>query len=201
MEAWIDPSACVESDALLGAGSVVWGLAHIRGGARLGTDVTIGRGAYVGTGVVIGNNCKVQNQALIYEPASLGDGVFVGPGAILTNDRHPRAVTPALQKKSQADWTPVGVTVDEGAAIGAGSVVIAPVRVGKWALVGAGSVVTRDVPDFAVAMGNPARRTGWVGRAGVVLEPTTPPGDFLCPATSARYRQTGAHELVEVHGA
>jgi acetyltransferase-like isoleucine patch superfamily enzyme len=160
--------------------------------------VTIGRGAYVDAGVVLGNNCKVQNQALIYEPAHLADGVFVGPGAILTNDRHPRAVTPALQKKSQTDWTAVGVSVAEGAAIGAGSVVIAPARIGSWALVGAGSVVTRDVPDFAVVMGSPARRTGWVGRAGVALVPTTPPGDFLCPVTSARYRQTGAHELVEV---
>lgn len=200
MEVWIDPSACVESDAVLGDGTVVWGLAHIRGEARLGTNVTIGRGAYIGTGVLLGNNCKVQNQALIYEPARLGDGVFIGPGVILTNDRHPRAVTPVLQKKSQADWSPAGVNVEEGAAIGAGSVVIAPVRVGRWAMVGAGAVVTRDVPDFAVVVGSPARRTGWVGRAGIALDPTTPPGDFVCPDTGARYRQTGAHELVEVHG-
>lgn len=200
MEPWIDPSACVEPDAVVGAGTVVWGLAHIRGRARLGTNVTIGRGAYIGTGVLLGNNCKVQNQALIYEPARLGDGVFVGPGVILTNDRHPRAVTPALQKKDQADWIPVGVNIEEGAAIGAGSVVIAPVRIGRWALVGAGAVVTSDVPDFAVVVGNPARRTGWVGRAGQFLVATRPRGDFVCPDTGARYRQTGAHELVEVHG-
>src|SRR6185436_14113239 len=137
----------------------------------------------------LGNNVKLQNYALVYEPARLADGVFIGPAAVLTNDEYPRAVTPDGRLKSGADWTAVGVTIEEGAAIGARAVCVAPVRIGRWALVAAGAVVTKDVPDFALVVGVPGRRIGWVGRAGVPLE-AKGGGDFVCPRTGATYRES-----------
>lgn len=156
----------MDDRAVIGDGSSVWHLAQVREHAVLGTGCVIGRGAYVGSGVVLGDNCKVQNYALVYEPAKLGHGVFIGPAVVLTNDTYPRAVTPTGELKSADDWEAVGVTIGDGAAIGARSVCIAPVTIGRWALVAAGSVVTKDVPEHAIVAGVPARRVGWVGRDG-----------------------------------
>ena len=172
----------------------MWHLAQIREGAVLGVGCIIGRGAYIGTGVRLGAHCKVQNYALVYEPATLADGVFIGPAAVLTNDLYPRAVNPDLSLKSASDWKPVGVTIAEGASVGARVVCIAPVRIGRWATVAAGAVVTKDVPDFALVAGVPARRVGWVGRAGQPLQKN---GEtWSCPLTGATYRQHG-ETLVE----
>jgi acetyltransferase-like isoleucine patch superfamily enzyme len=117
---------------------------------------------YVGAGVRVGRNCKVQNNALLYEGVELADGVFVGPQVCFTNDYLPRAVNPDLSLKTGADWHVGRTWVDEGASVGARSVVITGISVGKWALVAAGSVVTRRVPDYALVMGAPARVRGWV---------------------------------------
>jgi len=185
----VAPTADVDARAGIGAGTRIWHLAQIREHASLGRNCTIGRGAYVGPGVVVGDNVKLQNHALVYEPARLGDGVFVGPAAVLTNDEYPRAVTPDGRLKSGDDWTAVGVTIGEGAAVGARAVCVAPVTVGRWALVAAGAVVTKDVPDFALVVGVPARRVGWVGRAG---RPLTAKGDgvWVCPESGAEYAET-----------
>lgn len=182
------PGADVDDRATILPGTRVWHLAQVREHARVGRNCVIGRGAYVGPGVRLGDNVKLQNHALVYEPADLADGVFVGPAAVLTNDEYPRAVTPDGRLKNGDDWTPVGVVVGEGAAIGARAVCVAPVTVGRWALVAAGAVVTRDVPDFALVVGVPARRVGWVGRAG---EPLVATGDgwHVCPRTGAGYRE------------
>lgn len=197
MAARIAPSADVDPSAEVGEGSSVWHLAQVREHAVLGAQCVVGRGAYIGSGVVLGAGCKVQNYALVYEPAVLGDGVFVGPAAVLTNDQYPRAVNPDLTPKSTSDWVAVGVTVGEGASIGARAVCVAPVHVGRWALVAAGSVVVRDVPDFALVAGAPARRLRWVGRAGVPLE-AEGEGVFRCPRTGERYVEQGPDALVEV---
>jgi acetyltransferase-like isoleucine patch superfamily enzyme len=139
----------------------------------------------------MGDNCKLQNYALVYEPAVLEDGVFVGPAVVFTNDYFPRAVDPAGVIKTGADWEAVGVTVREGASIGARAVCVAPVTVGRWAMVAAGSVVTKDVPDFALVAGVPARRIKWVGKAGVPLESA---GDsrWTCPQTGTTYIEENA---------
>ena len=183
----VAPSAVVEPGAEIGDGTRVWDLTQVRTGARIGRSCTIGRNVFVDQGVVIGDRCKVQNNALLYAPATLADGVFIGPGAILTNDRFPRAVAPDGQAKGAADWQSDGVTVAEGASVGAGAVVVAGVTVGPWSTVAAGAVVASDVPAFALVAGVPARPMGWVGRAGVRLEPTGEPGRWRCPTTGEAY--------------
>ena len=182
-------SADVDERAEIGDGSSVWHLAQVREGVRMGRGCVIGRGAYIGTGVQMGDHCKVQNYALVYEPAVLEDGVFIGPAVVLTNDTFPRAINPDGSLKSAHDWEAVGVTIREGAAIGARSVCVAPVTIGRWATVAAGSVVTRDVPDFALVAGVPARRLKWVGRAGVPLDELGA-GQWRCPTTGDLYEET-----------
>ncbi|WP_042418624.1 acyltransferase [Streptacidiphilus anmyonensis] len=186
----IRATAQVDPSAEVGDGTTVWDLAQIREKAVLGRECIVGRGAYVGPGVRLGDRVKLQNHALVYEPAVLGDGVFVGPAAVFTNDHFPRSVTPDGRLKRGEDWEAVAVVVEEGASVGARSVCVAPVRIGRWALIAAGAVVTRDVPPFALVAGVPARRIGWVGREGSRLtEAPDRPGIWVCPVTGALYQE------------
>jgi len=185
----IAPTADVDARATIGAGTRIWHLAQVREDAQVGADCIVGRGAYLGPGVVVGDRCKIQNHALVYEPAVLEDGAFVGPAVVFTNDYYPRAVNPDGTLKSADDWHAIGVTVRTGASIGARSVCVAPVTIGRWALVAAGSVVTKDVPDFALVAGVPARRLRWVGRAGEPLE-RADDGRWRCPRTGELYVET-----------
>ncbi|MFI0356742.1 DapH/DapD/GlmU-related protein [Actinomadura sp. 9N407] len=182
------PSADVDERAVIGDGTTVWHLAQVREDAVLGRDCIIGRGAYVGPAVRIGDGVKLQNHALVYEPAVLEDGVFIGPAAVLTNDLYPRSVDVDGKVKRSDDWDALGVTVREGASVGARAVLVAGVTIGRWALVAAGAVVARDVPDFALVVGNPARRIRWVGRAGVPLKEEAG-GLWRCPETGEEYTE------------
>ena len=186
----ICPTADVDPTAQLGPGTSVWHLAQVRENARLGRECIIGRGAYIGPGIVIGDRVKLQNYALVYEPAKLEDEVFIGPAVILTNDVYPRSTDVAGKLKRPADWDAFGVVVRRGAAIGAGAVIRAGVDIGRWALIAAGAVVTRDVPEFALVAGTPARRVGWVGRAGSKLT-ADGTGRWRCPETGEEFLQRG----------
>ena len=201
MTVQVQPTAQVADSATVGDGTSVWELAQIREDARLGDGCVIGRGAYIGPGVVMGDHCKLQNYALVYEPAVLGDGVFIGPAAVLTNDEYPRSVDPEGTLKRGGDWEAVAVHIADGASIGARAVCIAPVKIGRWAMVAAGAVETRDVPDYALVVGVPAKQIGWVGRAGRRLEPADAAGTWTCPKTGAVYREkpngNGCVQLVE----
>ena len=193
----IHQTAEVSRLAQLSQGVIVWQYAHIRENCTIGENVIVGRGVYIGPGVIIESNCKIQNYALIYEPSRIGKGVFIGPGVILTNDQFPRAINPSGTQKSSEDWEAEGVVIREGASIGAGSICIAPVEIGAWALVAAGSTVTKNVPAFALMAGVPAKQIRWVGKAGVPLTDAGP-GQFTCPKTGARYLQIDTQTLIEV---
>ncbi|MGH9067112.1 MAG: acyltransferase [Acidimicrobiales bacterium] len=182
----IDPTAVVEQDVRLGEDVVVWHFARVRAGAQLGAQSRLGAGAYVGAGVHVGDRCKIENGGQVFEGAWLGDGVFVGPGAILANDLRPRAVTPDGLLKEAADWECSGVTVEDGASIGAGAVVLPGVRVGSWSLIAAGAVVVRSPAPYELVAGVPARHAGWVCRCATRIEP---PG--CCASCGLSYRWEG----------
>ena len=183
----IAQNASVSDDAKLAGNVSIWDFAQVRENATIGKNSIVGSYAYIDANVQIGNNCKIQNRALIYDPAVVHDGVFIGPGAILTNDKNPRSISSLGEAKSAEDWDKVGVEVLQGAAIGSGAICIAPVKIGKWALVGAGAVVTKDVKDYALVVGNPARQVGWVGKAGKQLE-TVDGQHFKCSILGTEYQ-------------
>jgi acetyltransferase-like isoleucine patch superfamily enzyme len=160
----------VNESVEIGTGTQIWQYAHLRENSVVGKNVNIGRGVYIGPGVKIGDNCKIQNYALVYEPAVISSGVFIGPSTVLTNDLYPRAVNLNLTKKKDSDWVKKGVKINNGASIGANCICIGPVEIGAWALIGAGSVITKNVPDFALMAGVPAKRIGWVGESGATLK-------------------------------
>lgn len=179
----IHPDAVIDPRATFDDSLVAWAGAHVREGARIGSGTSLGQYVYVGPGAVIGAQCKIQNGAMIYEPAVLADGVFVGPRVVLTNDKQPRAITADGRAKSPADWTPAGVHIEYGAAIGAGAICVAPVTIGSWATVAAGAVVVSDVAAHALVAGVPARRIGWVGRTGAKLSRDSS-DRWTCPDTA-----------------
>lgn len=193
----IHKNAQIDQGASIGANVTIWSKSHVRELASIGANSVIGEDVYIDVGVFVGCNCKVQNGAYLYAPAHLEDGVFVGPNVVLTNDKFPRAVDVDGQLKESSDWIRVGVRVLGGASIGAGTICVAPLVIGKWALIAAGSVVTRDVPNFALVSGNPARFVKWVGRSGFPLEQTST-YFYRCPKTSERYELINGFELVLV---
>ncbi|MDP8931474.1 MAG: N-acetyltransferase [Actinomycetota bacterium] len=194
MQTRIMPSADVDKRAHIGADTTVWHLAQVREHARLGRGCIVGRGAYVDAGVHIGDHVKLQNYALVYAPARLDDGVFIGPAAILTNDSYPRSISPDGGLKRGEDWQARGVSVGQGAAVGARAVVLGGVSIGRWAMIGAGAVVTHDVTEHALVVGTPARQVGWVGPAGVPLTEDGP-GCWRCPQTGSRYLESDGRLL------
>ena len=188
MSTRIHPTAEVSSSAQIGHGTSVWHYAQIREGVHLGRECTVGKGVYIDAGVRIGDRVKIQNGANIYRHATLGDGAFVGPGVCLTNDRFPRAVMPDGTLKTDNNWEVGHTEVGEGAALGAGSIILPDTVIGAWAMVGSGSVVTRDVPAHGVVYGNPATLRGVACRCGHVVR-----GSYeeliagSCPACGACY--------------
>ena len=157
------PSSVVDDGAEIGTGTKIWHFCHVYGGAVIGKNCVVGQGCSIASTVRIGDRVKIQNGVSIYDGVILEDGVFCGPHMIFTNVINPRAL---IERKSEFRLTRVG----RGATIGAGAIIICGNDVGSYAFVGAGAVVTKEVPPFALVLGNPARRHGWVGKCGNHLE-------------------------------
>jgi UDP-2-acetamido-3-amino-2,3-dideoxy-glucuronate N-acetyltransferase len=193
---FVSNTAIIDPDVSLGDSVSIWHGTHLRSHVVIGAQTTVGENCYLGVGVSVGSRCKIQNNCQIYEPAEINQGVFIGPNVIFTNDRHPRAINPDFTQKGNVDWKRVGVHIEVGASIGAGSVIVAPVRIGAWAMVAAGSVVVKNVPAFALVVGHPAKQVGWVGRHGVRLLQESEEL-FVCPASNVRYRLSNSilHEV------
>ncbi len=177
---WAHASAVVDEGATLGDGTKVWHFCHVMPGAVLGRNNSLGQGCYVGNRVRTGDNVRVQNNVSLYDGVTLEDDVFVGPSAVFTNVVNPRSAFP---RKDEYRDTRVG----RGASIGANATVVCGHDVGEGAFVAAGAVVTRDVPDFALVAGVPARVIGWMCRCGARL-----PQELACGQCGRRYRREGA---------
>jgi acetyltransferase-like isoleucine patch superfamily enzyme len=185
MNFYVHPTAEVSEEAIIGQGTRIWHQAQVRQGARIGSECIIGKGVYVDFDVVIGDRCKLQNGVYVYHGATLEDGVFLGPGVMLLNDKNPRAIKPDGTLKTDADWQVSPTHIGQGAGIGGGAIILPGVAVGKWAIIGSGAVVTRDMPDYGLAYGNPARLVGFVCPCGQRFKVETETAEVVtlcCPA-------------------
>lgn len=163
---FVHATAEVSGKAKIGAGTKIWNNVQVREGAVIGGGCIIGKNAYIDAGVKIGNRVKVGNNVSVFKGSVVHDCVFLGPHCCLSNDKYPRSVNPDGSLKTEKDWKISGVRVEEGASIGAGTILLPGVNVGRWAMVGSGSVVTKDVPAFGLVYGNPAELHGKVDESG-----------------------------------
>ena len=178
----IHPSATIDEGCTIGAGTSIWHYCHVMTGARIGERCSLGQNVFVARDVIVGNNAKIQNNVSLYEGVELEDDVFCGPSMVFTNVINPRS---HVSRKNEYRKT----LVRRGATIGANATVLCGHTVGRYAFIGAGAVVTRDVPDYALVVGNPGRVTGWMCDCGVKLASgATPPAAATCSACEARYR-------------
>ncbi len=183
----IHESSYVDDAVHIGEQTVIWHFCHILGSVSIGNRCSIGQNVMIGPNVTIGNDCKIQNNVSIYQGVMLEDGVFCGPSCVFTNVQNPRAF---ISRKSEFKPT----RIRQGATIGANATVVCGHIIGQYAFVGAGAVVTKAIPDFALFVGVPARRIGWMSRAGFRLGP-----DLVCPGEGVQYRET-ADGVLELAG-
>lgn len=190
MAARVHSSSVVSDKAEIGDDTQIWLFCQVRDDVRIGKGCIFGKGVYVDSEVVIGDNVKVQNNASIFAGVTIEDGVFVGPHVCFTNDKIPRAVNPDMTRKGAEDWHITKTLVREGASLGANSTIVCGITIGRWAMVASGSVVTRDVPDHALVMGNPARLYAWVCSCGkrVQIDEREGAGTCSCGRTLLKER-------------
>jgi UDP-2-acetamido-3-amino-2,3-dideoxy-glucuronate N-acetyltransferase len=182
---FIHATAIVDAGARLGDGCRVWHFVHICAGARIGERCSFGQNVFVGSDVAIGDNVKIQNNVSVYDAVTLEDDVFCGPSMVFTNVYNPRST---VARKHEYRRT----LVRQGATLGANCTIVCGITVGRHAFVGAGAVVNRDVPDFALVLGVPARQVGWMSRHGARLAlPLEGDGEAACPQTGECYRLQG----------
>lgn len=176
-------SAYVDEGARVGAGTKIWHFCHIMPKAVIGMKCVLGQNVNVDNGAIIGDNVKIQNNVSIYTGAVIEDDVFLGPSCVMTNVTNPRS---QVNRHTLYEKT----LLRRGCTIGANATIVCGVAIGRYAFVAAGAVVTRDIPDYALAMGNPARQKGWMSRHGHRLGPPDAAGIMACPESGFRYRET-----------
>lgn len=177
----IHESAWVDGPCEIGEGTKIWHFSHVQSGARIGRDCVLGQNVNVGDDVVIGDNVKIQNNVSIYTGCEVEDDVFLGPSCVLTNVTNPRS---QVRRRGLYERT----LLRRGATVGANATIVCGVTLGRYAFVAAGAVVTKDVPDYALVVGNPARQRGWMSRHGQRLGEPDSEGIMTCPESGFRYR-------------
>jgi UDP-2-acetamido-3-amino-2,3-dideoxy-glucuronate N-acetyltransferase len=177
-EFFVHETAFVDNDVRIGIGSKIWHFCHVLSGSTIGENCVLGQNVMAGPNVTVGNGCKIQNNVSLYDGVTLEDDVFCGPSCVFTNVLTPRAF---VERKSEF----LPTLVRHGASIGANATIVCGVTIGEFAMVGAGATVTRDVKDYALVLGTPAKQAGWVSRAGERLG-----DDLTCPRTGEIYRET-----------
>lgn len=180
---FVHSSSFIEQGAEIGDGTHVWHFCHIMPGVKVGQHCNIGQNVFIASGVVLGNNVKVQNNVSLYTGVTCEDDVFLGPSCVFTNVINPRS---AVVRKEQYRTTRLG----KGATIGANATILCGITIGAYAFVGAGAVVTKDVPPYALVVGNPSRQTGWMSERGCRLG-FNASGLATCPESKERYRLSG----------
>ena len=182
MTATIHPTAIVDEGAAIGDGTYVWHFVHVSPNARIGKKCSLGQNVFVAKGVTIGDGVKIQNNVSLYEGVEIADDVFLGPSCVFTNVMNPRSF---IVRKSEYRATRVA----KGASVGANATIVCGHDIGEYAFIGAGAVVTKNVPAYALMVGNPARQMGFICKCGVRLEKGASP---ICSACGARYRVEGS---------
>jgi UDP-2-acetamido-3-amino-2,3-dideoxy-glucuronate N-acetyltransferase len=167
---FVHKSADVSDKAIIGEGTRIWNWVQVRENVKIGKNCILSKGVYIDSGVTIGDNVKIQNNVSVYHGVTIEDGVFLGPHVCFTNDKLPRAINPDGSLKDAADWLVSETVVRRGASIGANTTILPGVIIGTFALVGSGSVVSKNVADFALVYGNPARVYGRVDESGKIVE-------------------------------
>lgn len=181
----IHATAIIDDGASIGEGTAIWHWVHVCGQARIGAHCSLGQNVFVGNNVIIGNNVKIQNNVSVYDNVTLEDDVFCGPSMVFTNVYNPRSF---ISRKNEYRNT----LVKKGATIGANATVVCGTTIGAYAFIGAGAVIKKDVADFALMVGVPARQIGWMSKYGEKIPlPLTGNGEFICPYTGEHYRLLG----------
>lgn len=170
-------TAIIDANVEIGVGTKIWHFSHVLSGSVIGKDCSFGQNCSVGPDVQIGNLCKVQNNVSIYKGVELEDGVFCGPSCVFTN-----VITPRAEYPRKSEFKPT--LVRRGVSIGANATIVCGITLGRYSMIAAGAVVTKDVPDFALMAGVPARQIGWVARQGKRLG-----DDLICPETAEQYEK------------
>lgn len=180
---FVHESAYVDDAVDIGEGTKIWHFSHIMSQVKIGKNCIFGQNTNVATGVVIGNNVKIQNNVSIYTGIIIEDDVFLGPSCVLTNVSNPRS---QVNRHSLYEKT----HIKRGATIGANATIVCGVTLGRYCFIGAGAVVTRNIPDYALVLGNPARQRGWMSRHGHILGKPDRDGIMTCPESKFRYKET-----------
>ena len=175
-------SAYVDEPVEIGEGTKIWHFCHVQSGARIGERCILGQNVNIANDVVIGSNVKIQNNVAVYTGTVVEDDVFLGPSCVLTNVTNPRS---QIKRHSLYEK----ILIRRGASIGANATIVCGITIGRYAFIAAGAVVAKDVPDYALMVGVPARRVGWISRHGHILKNPDKDGVMICPESGFRYKE------------